>query len=599
MATGHPTGVPEDVRSSEAIAAILAESLAVVGATGAMLYRVDRATRGLMRAAVVGFAEDQSPPAWQPMGVGLIGQCATTAAVVRSDDVAIDPRAVFVFWSQQAGAHAALILPLVSDGAVVGVVAVWHRERGYFSTEHAERLAAFVRQATPTIVVAWSQHERNVPRVAVDPRRSFSLWLRRVRELSMLVHRVTDLDAVFDQALWAMIQVTRAESALLALVDPTAGVIRGRRGLGMPPQLVAETIRPLTTAPTRDEDILSYVVRTGEPTLTETDDLRLNRDTAARYGLAKHGLTVPLLGRLGVQGTLSAGWNHDVPTQPELLEVVMILADHVAAAIDMHRWQRLIAGELQAIAQQVTSGLSLEQSLAAVLRAVEKLFGAASASIWLTNRPDHLPSRRYTTRFTGEPHWDERPSPLAIEGPLATLLERGHPYVIEDIQTDARYQHTAEEDTRTLAAVPIRYREQLVGVLYANWCERRVCSQDDLRLLETLAAYGGIAVENAQFHAREIEAARLDGVMLAARTAAHEINNDLAMVLGATEITLMQARAGKSVDLTILEDVITGAERAAWHVQQLQNVVRLERRLFRDLPPVLDLERSSEKPDGA
>lgn len=421
--------------------------------------------------------------------------------------------------------------------------------------------------------------------------------LRRLRAYNALVHGADALDVAFEHALRAMAEVTEAKRALIALVDEDGTFLRGRRGLGIVPDFVEKVAIPLQTPPSDPRGILWCVVQTREPALVRGDDPRIEPAIAAFCGPREYLLSVPLIGRAATLGAISLVWDHDVPGDLATLEPPLILADHVAMAIDAHRQleaerrQRLVAEELHTMAQRITAGLSLDDVLAAVLRAVERLLGASSASIFLARQGNLIADRRFTTRNTGEPHWDDH-TRVRPDGLTMTVLKTGQPIIVEDAASDQRVVDGARHLSRSFVVMPIRHDDRVVGVLYANWREPRTPQPGDLRLLETLAAYGAIAIDNAHVHAGEVETARVDGVLLAARTVAHEINNDLALTMGMAEIAQMQARAGRLPDPAILDDVIQGAQRIAKHIRQLQSVVRLEERQIRDLPPLLDLRHS-------
>jgi hypothetical protein len=95
------------------------------------------------------------------------------------------------------------------------------------------------------------------------------------------------------------------------------------------------------------------------------------------------------------------------------------------------------------------------------------------------------------------------------------------------------------------------------------------------------------------------EKARLEGALLAARTAAHELNNALSLPVGYAELlTLHPTVAANPELLSKVRQILEQAEHAAHVVAQLQRVVRLER-----VPApgnvgidVIDLERSAAHP---
>jgi len=198
-----------------------------------------------------------------------------------------------------------------------------------------------------------------------------------------------------------------------------------------------------------------------------------------------------------------------------------------------------IATQIHQMAQRITSGLSLEDALTEVLSAVEVLFGASGASIFLLEESGTVVNRRYTTHGTGRPHWETRPGRINPDGITMTVLHSGRPIVVENAQTDPRTRATATPEQRTFAVIPLRSPERTSGVLYVDWPTFRYCSPADVDLLETLAAYGSIAVENARLHAQELETRqRLEQFL---GIVAHDLRAPLGVVT--TSVELLQDHA--------------------------------------------------------
>ena len=97
------------------------------------------------------------------------------------------------------------------------------------------------------------------------------------------------------------------------------------------------------------------------------------------------------------------------------------------------------------------------------------------------------------------------------------------------------------------------------------------------------------------------ESARLEGALLAARTAAHELNNALSVPVGFAELlSIHPTIAGNPDLLEKVQRILEESEHAARIVNQLQRVVRLERvpapgNVGIDL---LDLKRSAYSGDA-
>jgi signal transduction histidine kinase len=71
-----------------------------------------------------------------------------------------------------------------------------------------------------------------------------------------------------------------------------------------------------------------------------------------------------------------------------------------------------------------------------------------------------------------------------------------------------------------------------------------------------------------------IERARLEGVLLAARTAQHELNNRLGIVLGYAEMLAEQPGLPESM-VELVNEIVTGAKDLAETVDQLRRVTRI------------------------
>ena len=92
-----------------------------------------------------------------------------------------------------------------------------------------------------------------------------------------------------------------------------------------------------------------------------------------------------------------------------------------------------------------------------------------------------------------------------------------------------------------------------------------------------------------------LERARLEGALLMARTAAHRINDALAVVVGYTELLAHDPTVRADPRLTTFaREALAGCLRAAEDLTRLQRIVRLEEDTAVALPrPVLDLDRST------
>ena len=248
--------------------------------------------------------------------------------------------------------------------------------------------------------------------------------------------------------------------------------------------------------------------------------------------------------------------------------------EEIRQLLEAERRQRLIAEELHAVAQRITAELSLDDALAAVLKAAEKMFGATSASILLAGQSEVQPNRRFTTRHSGQPHWDNhtrvRPSGITM-----TVLRSGQPIVVNSRETDPRVVAGRENVSAAFAAIPIRHGERVRGVLFVDWQDPHQVSPSDLRLLETLAAWGAIAIENARLHARDREAHReTEEARQRLQQFIGMVAHDLRGPLGVVATSLELLRESKRRNRAEVEQHVLPAT---------ENAIRRMRRLVDDL----------------
>lgn len=136
---------------------------------------------------------------------------------------------------------------------------------------------------------------------------------------------------------------------------------------------------------------------------------------------------------------------------------------------------------------------------------------------------------------------------------------------------------------------PITDGQRVLGAL-SVWGES--LTDADLPTLGLLAHQAGTALSALRMRAAEADRARLDGAVKTSRLVAHELGNQLALVVGygehlALELTGAQAKYA--------EQILEGAEAAAETVGRLQQIMRFEET---DIGggPMLDLTAATRPP---
>jgi GAF domain-containing protein len=123
-------------------------------------------------------------------------------------------------------------------------------------------------------------------------------------------------------------------------------------------------------------------------------------------------------------------------------------------------------------------------------------------------------------------------------------------------------------DLQSAIAVPLVHEARLVGTL-AIGSDRtdKVFNRQDTDLLEMLASTAAAALV-------ALEQARLDGVRLAARTAQHELNNQLAVARGYAEMLVGSPDLPPHL-LDMAAEVMNAADDAAAIVRQMRTIAHI------------------------
>jgi PAS domain S-box-containing protein len=152
--------------------------------------------------------------------------------------------------------------------------------------------------------------------------------------------------------------------------------------------------------------------------------------------------------------------------------------------------------------QVFSSTLDMDWILSTVLEAVRHLMNVAICSIWLRD----VESDELVCQQAAGPQseilrgWRLAPG----VGLAGWTVRHGESVVVPDAQNDERHFGGVEQQTglelHSLLSVPMRVKEDVIGVLQAADEKSARFDAKDLELLEPLAASAAIAVENARLY---------------------------------------------------------------------------------------------------
>ena len=156
---------------------------------------------------------------------------------------------------------------------------------------------------------------------------------------------------------------------------------------------------------------------------------------------------------------------------------------------------------LNEIARELTSILHVDELLKHIAELVARLIDYQMFSILLLDSTGEKLQHRFSLRFGENIHLkDDRALGLGVVGYAA---QNKQAVLVPDVTKDSRYIKVNPE-TRSELAVPLIYKEKVIGILDLEHTRRGFFTEDHRRTITTLAAQIAIALENARLY-EEVE----------------------------------------------------------------------------------------------
>jgi GAF domain-containing protein len=262
------------------------------------------------------------------------------------------------------------------------------------------------------------------------------------------------------------------------------------------------------------------------------------------------------------------------------------------------RWQARGLVAVNNIAHAVVSSRGLAEILAAAEAEIEECLGVSSARVFLL---DSDSGRLVSYQLGAKQH----PLPACEENPgradaVCRAIESGHSVRLDE---DAR----APSPARPGLCVPLLASQRIVGAIQVAdkrqlQAADKVASFDeqDQDMLEDVAAFVAMAVENARLHESTRTEAAEQIFQETVVTLAHHVNNPLQGMVGAAELLKEhlqrrpgpegEAPSGERHALDLLEVIISNAQEISAVLRLLQSVSLPESTTYLGSQQMLDIE---------
>lgn len=475
----------------------------------------------------------------------------------------------------RSGIRTALGLTLSIRGEPLGVLVVLSQRADAFSHNQRRLLRTFAAQAA----------------VVIENLQLFENTQRRLLEMADLTWVSARISASHDVGHIAAIAADAAAKAVdaaevaLFLGEPNGSGYRllpgsaHAGGDGRADRLPAEG------------HIGAVALATGSPqTVPDARAEEWRQDAIVKWVGARALVVAPMIAQQGLRGLFVVGFHEPLTPETHLVALLSSYANQTALGLQSALLYQDVLRHLSQlsrlfeVSRTLASSLDLDQTLQTVLQSASELLDAPVCSVMLLNQESGYLVTKAACGLWSDAVLQE---PIRLgEGLAGRAVQSGVALTSSDVSRDGRFrfrEYAREAGLRTGIAAPLIARGRALGVINLYRRCPQEFSQDDERLLVSLANSAAVAIENAHLYQEAQARAQFLTAMMG--EIGHRIRNLLQTIAGLLQLELHRP-GGASAEVAIKRGIARLQSAAVVHelmrAQELQlvDMKQVARRVF-------------------
>ncbi len=340
--------------------------------------------------------------------------------------------------------------------------------------------------------------------------------LREKTREAEILHRICetvsgklDLDAVLRDIVDLAIQVTKADSCLIYLLNSRRDELVLRASKNPHPKLIGRIRLEL------GEGITGWVAQQGRPVAiasTASDDPRFKVFHNLPEDRYQAFLSVPIIAEHEVIGVINVQHKQAHRHRPHEVALMTTMGRQVGGAIETARLHAEITTKarqvetLSQVSATITSGRLLEEILHLLVTMTAEMMGSAICSIMLLD-PEREELRIAATQSLSEVY-RSKPNLKLGQSISGRALKERRPIAVLDVTKDPGYTYpdlARKEGLCSLLSVPMLVKDKPIGVINSYTAHEHSFTAEERKVLQAVANQAAIAIENTSLMEKSFE----------------------------------------------------------------------------------------------